>query len=104
MGKDGEHSEFNMSDQTTQLQRQGWGNESGARGLNQNNNSDSSQKDYNKLLQSKVRLIVKLQAAWRGHTARRLISLLRAKQMGSSKYFTQEEARETVTKNRYNPN
>ena len=33
-----------------------------------------------------------------------MISLLRAKQMGSSKYFTQEEARETVTRNMYNPN
>ena len=30
--------------------------------------------------------------------------MLRAKQLGSSKYFTQEEARETVTKNVYNPN
>ena len=51
-----------------------------------------------------MRYIVKLQAFWRGHTARRLISMLRAKQLGSSKYFTQEEARETVTKNLYKPN
>jgi hypothetical protein len=29
--------------------------------------------------------------------------MLRSKQLGSSKYFTQEEARETVTKRIYNP-
>ena len=51
-----------------------------------------------------MKYIVKLQAFWRGHTARKLIGMLRAKQLGSSKYFTQEEARETVTRNVYNPN
>jgi len=51
-----------------------------------------------------LKQICKLQAFWRGHRARRLISLLKAKQLGSSKYFTQEEARETVTKKIYNPN
>ena len=50
-----------------------------------------------------MKQIVKLQAFWRGHTARRLISLLKAKQLGSSKYFTIEEARETVTKRLYDP-
>ena len=80
----------------------GWQADEGARGLT--GAPALGDKDYNKLLQSKMKQIVKLQAFWRGNTARRLISLLRAKQMGSSKYFTQEEARETVTKNVYNPN
>jgi len=48
--------------------------------------------------------IVKIQAWFRGNNARRMISLLRSKQMGSSKYFTQEEARETVSKRVYKPN
>ena len=30
--------------------------------------------------------------------------MLKAKQLGSSKYFTQEEAKETVTKRLYDPN
>jgi hypothetical protein len=51
-----------------------------------------------KYLQQNIHMIIKLQAWFRGHTARRLIGLLRAKQLGSSKYFTQEEARETVSK------
>jgi hypothetical protein len=44
-----------------------------------------------------MKLIVKIQAWWRGYTTRRMIGLLRSKQLGSSKYFTQEEARETVS-------
>lgn len=49
-------------------------------------------------------IIIKIQAWWRGTIARRHIGMLRSKQLGSSKYFTQEEARETVTKRIYNPN
>lgn len=46
-----------------------------------------------------------MQALWRGYTARRLASMLRANQLGSSKYFTQDEARETVNGGRkYDPN
>jgi hypothetical protein len=60
-------------------------------------------KEYDRYLRSNIRYIIKLQAWWRGHTGRRLISLLKAKQLGSSKYFTQEEARETVTKRLYDP-
>jgi len=54
-------------------------------------------------LKSKLKYIVKVQAWWRGQTSRRMISMLRAKQMGSSKYFTQDEARETLSKRIYNP-
>ena len=98
MGKGGEHAEFNMDSQSVQLQRFGGNTDEGARGLG------SQGQDYNIKLQKNMRMIIKLQAFWRGYTARRLISLLRSKQLGSSKYFTQEEARETITKNLYNPN
>jgi MORN repeat/IQ calmodulin-binding motif len=47
--------------------------------------------------------IIMLQAAFRGFQARKYISMLRSKQIGSSKYFTYEESRETVTKKTYNP-
>jgi len=33
MGKDGEHAEFNMDSQSTQLQRLGWQTDEGAKGL-----------------------------------------------------------------------
>lgn len=94
MGKDGEHAEFNMDSQVQRFER----NEDGARGL-----GIGAKQDYNQLLTKKMKYIVKVQAWWRGHTARRLIGLLKSKQLGSSKYFTQEEARETITKNIYNP-
>ena len=53
----------------------------GARGLDYGSAAmvAAGERDFNKLLMSKVRFIVKLQAAWRGHRARRLISLLKAK-------------------------
>ena len=103
MGKDGEHAEFNMDSQSTN--KLGITTDVvGAQGLGGGDHQTGpGSRDYNRLLQSKMRQIVKLQAFWRGHTARRLISMLRAKQLGSSKYFTQEEARETVTKNIYRP-
>ena len=47
--------------------------------------------------------IIKIQSVFRGIQARRYISMLRSKQIGSSKYFTYEESRETVTKRLYNP-
>ena len=87
MGKDGEHAEFNMDNQ--QIMRNNWRQDEGAAGLEGGaNTAGSNERDYNQLLRSKMQYIVKLQAFWRGHTARRLISLLRAKQLGSSKYFT----------------
>ena len=61
----------------------------------------ASSENVNNLLLTKMKYIVKVQAWWRGYQARRLIGLLRAKQLGSSKYFTQEEARETISKRLY---
>ena len=48
MGKEGEHAEFNMSDQS-QLQRLGWRTDEGARGLD-GQGAPANDKDYNKLL------------------------------------------------------
>jgi hypothetical protein len=74
-------------------------------GANRNGSKTNVQKkDVDKYLQQNMHMIIKLQAWFRGHTARRLIGLLRAKQLGSSKYFTQEEARETVSKRIYKQN
>lgn len=50
-----------------------------------------------------MKKIVQIQAVIRGFRARRLVSLLRSKHIGSSKYFTYEESKETVTKKVYNP-
>ena len=81
MGKDGEIAEFNMDNQTSKLGIVADNNISGAQGLMMDGNQTATggSRDYNRLLQSKMRYIVKLQAFWRGHTARRLISMLRAK-------------------------
>jgi len=46
---------------------------------------------------------VLLQAAFRGYQTRKFISLLKSKQLGSSRYFTKEESMETVSRNKYNP-
>lgn len=54
-------------------------------------------------LKKNIKRIIKIQAAFRGHQARKYISMLRSKHIGSSKYFTYEESRETVTKKNYNP-
>jgi hypothetical protein len=40
----------------------------------------------------------------RGYIARKYIGMLKSQQIGSSKYFTYEESKETVTKNVYDPN
>ncbi len=49
--------------------------------------------------------IVKIQAAFRGYQARKYISLLRSKNVGSSKYFTYEESKETISsKKAFDPN
>ncbi|CDW71402.1 UNKNOWN [Stylonychia lemnae] len=55
-------------------------------------------------LKKNIRKIIKIQAAYRGFKARRLTSMLRSKHIGSSKYFTYEESKETVSKKRYDPN
>ena len=54
-------------------------------------------------MKKNVKKIITIQAAYRGYTARRLVSMLRSKNAGSSKYFTYEESRETITKKTYNP-
>ena len=106
MGKDGEHAEFNMAEQTGIA----IGTDNGQRGLGvaatqgMAPRPDADLKDYTKYLQQNVHMIIRLQSTWKGYRARRMISLLKAKQLGSSKYFTQEEARETVTKRVYNAN
>ncbi len=48
MGKDGEHSEFNMDGQSMQLQRQGFRTDEGALGLD--GASAMNNRDVNKLL------------------------------------------------------
>ena len=100
MGKEGEHQEFNMTKQEQPNYLQS-APEKELAGMGARQFQEDRQ--LNKLLHSKMKYIIKLQAFWRGHTARRLISLLRAKQLGSSKYFTQEEARETISKRLYDP-
>jgi hypothetical protein len=40
---------------------------------------------------------VRIQAAFRGYQARKYISMLRSKNVGSSKYFTYEESKETIS-------
>ena len=98
-GKGGDPDEFNMSRQEVDL-RYGNSNEVaklGTRKFGEDTRRFAEDKDLNKHLQKNVKYIVKLQAFWKGHTARRLIGLLKAKQLGSSKYFTQDEARETIS-------
>ena len=48
--------------------------------------------------------IIKIQATFRGYQSRKYMSMLRSKQAGSSKYFTYEESKETMSKKQYNPN
>ena len=50
MGKDGEHGEFNMDGQSSQLQRLGWRADEGAAGLDGETPAIGGERDYNKLL------------------------------------------------------
>lgn len=60
--------------------------------------------DYtDQLFQDNMQYIVKIQAAYRGHLSRKLTSMMRSKQIGSSKYFTYEESKETISKRPFNP-
>ena len=53
----------------------------------------------------KVRYIIKMQALWRGYRDRKYTSFLKNNHRGASKYFTPDESRETVSRNRkYDPN
>ena len=56
MGKDGEHAEFNMDSQSTQLQKLGW-RDDGAAGLD-GQGAANGDRDYNKLLKKNVKYIV----------------------------------------------
>jgi hypothetical protein len=57
------------------------------------------------ILKKNVDLIIKIQSLWRGHTARKLANVFKINQRGGSRYFTAEEAMETVTKGKaYDPN
>ena len=56
-------------------------------------------------LKRHVKEIIKLQAAFRGYQARKYIQMLKSKNVGSSKYFTYEESKETLsTKKQFDPN
>ena len=63
-----------------------------------------------------MRLIIAIQALWRGYSARKLVNFIKQTKRVSmnensnevylqadSKYFTMDESRETVTNQRYNP-
>jgi hypothetical protein len=112
MGKDGvEHSEVNMDVSVSQMlnfdkKQEHLTKQFGVVESNQQSREQLFQKnkEYDLYLKRNIKYIIKIQAWWRGNTGRRLISMLKAKQLGSSKYFTQEEARETVTKRLYDPN
>ena len=49
---------------------------------------------------NETNLIIKLQALWRGHKARKLVARMKRNALGSSKYFTTAEASETISSNR----
>ncbi len=48
-------------------------------------------------LKKHAKEIIRIQAAFRGYQARKYISMLRSKNIGSSKYFTYEESKETIS-------
>jgi IQ calmodulin-binding motif len=55
-------------------------------------------------LKKHMNKIVKIQSIYRGYMARKYLSLLRSKNVGSSKYFTYEESKETISKmKKYDP-
>jgi len=55
-------------------------------------------------LQTHVNLIVKIQAVFRGHIARRNTAFILKSKRADSRYFTIDESRETVSKHRtYDP-
>ena len=52
------------------------------------------------LLSSNIHLVIKLQAWARGNKARKAVKFMRSKQIGSNKYFTMLEFKETVSPRR----
>jgi hypothetical protein len=65
------------------------GNNGKASGGNTGKMNDPNMQAF---LKKNSKRIVQIQAAFRGYQARKYISLLRAKNVGSSKYFTYEES------------
>ena len=51
-----------------------------------------------------IRSIIRLQALWRGHSARMQVELVRATKRADSRYFTAIELKETISNQPYNPN
>jgi hypothetical protein len=47
-------------------------------------------------LKKNVHLIIKIQSLWRGHTAKKVANVLRINRRGGSRYFTVDEAKETI--------
>jgi hypothetical protein len=51
-----------------------------------------------------IKLIIKIQALWRGHSARQQVALVHQTKRADSRYFTVDEQRETISNAIYNPN
>lgn len=51
-----------------------------------------------------VKLIIKIQSLWRGHSTRQQVSLIRQTKRADSRYFTIDEQKETISNAIYNPN
>ena len=54
-----------------------------------------------KFLKMHTSKIIRMQAWIRGHLARNNVKILKINQRGGSRYFTAEEAKETVSKKAY---
>lgn len=52
-------------------------------------------------LRIRFKSIVRVQSWWRGHLDRKKVGLLRSRQQGSSKYFSEFEGKETVSQKAY---
>ena len=48
---------------------------------------------------------MKIQALWRGYSARKLVNFIKQTKRADSKYFTMDESKETLSKHhKFNPN
>ena len=56
------------------------------------------------LLANNIHLIIKLQAWARGNKCRKQVKFMKSKQIGSSKYFTMVEFKETMSPNKAKEN
>jgi hypothetical protein len=90
----GEEKEVNMDDEIT----------SGYSEKPSNRNKVSRKGDKNELVKKHVDKIIMLQALWRGNMARSKFKHMKLANRGTSRYFTQEEASETIKKGKkYDP-